>query len=212
MHWSWTAWVVTVAAVALSGAVAAIEGNFQRGARLDMGFVDHGGMWGDLVLLSAANALVIPHVAAAASLLPRSAASAAPGTFAHILCFVAGFALSVLAHRRWYRGERGGRPWREHMWPTRPHGTWVRDLSAAGWLHLLYMSGQLAIVLAYAITPMPAPAVWAVSGLLSVHVPLGLLQPARAVTGRWNAGASRPMLAGVLLAIWFVAAIKLLMP
>ena len=51
VEWSWPTWVASVAAVLLSGAVAWLEGNWVRRSGLSMGFANHGGMWGDLLLL-----------------------------------------------------------------------------------------------------------------------------------------------------------------
>ena len=45
LEWSWPAWLLSVAAVAASGMVAALEGHWNRGRGLDVGFGAHG-MWG----------------------------------------------------------------------------------------------------------------------------------------------------------------------
>jgi hypothetical protein len=196
MDWSWLAWGVTCSAVVVSGVVAAFEGTLRRRPGLDLGFVDHGGMWSDLLLLSCVNAVTVPHLSAL-------------GWPSLVGCAAAALVLAVAAHARWYRGAPGGSPWREHLWPARPHGTWARDLSAAGWMHVVYMTGQLGVILAGAMTPAPSATVWLVSILLSAHLPIGLLLPSRVVTGRWHARGSRALLVAGLVAIWVVAAVKL---
>jgi len=62
MEWSGSAWLASIAAVMVSGAVAAYEGHWRRRAGLDLGFADHGGMWGDLLLLPVANAVAVPWI------------------------------------------------------------------------------------------------------------------------------------------------------
>lgn len=45
---------------------------------------------------------------------------------------------------------------RDQMWPTRPTGRWAADLSRSLWCHVVYVTGELALPLAYAASPMPA--------------------------------------------------------
>jgi hypothetical protein len=62
VEWSWTAWAISVVAVLAAGMLAWLEGNWRRHPELGMGFANHGGMWSDLVLLSMANAVIVPHL------------------------------------------------------------------------------------------------------------------------------------------------------
>jgi hypothetical protein len=183
------AWVVSVAAVMAAALAAWLEGNFRGRPDLDLGFVNHGGMWGDLVLLPVANAVIVPWLS--------------PGIWLIGPLLVAS-GLSVWLHIRWHGGAGVGA--REHMWPTRRHARWWRDLSASGWLHVLYVAGEVALLIAYALTPMPARVVMIVSVALTVHIPLGLLLPARMLTGRWS---SHVLLVPALALVWSVAAVKL---
>ena len=96
-----------------------------------MGFVNHGGMWGDLVLLPIANAAIAPYVAIG-SWLP--------------VTLVMTFLLSCWVHVHWYRGRKPGAHSHEHMWPSHAHGTWWRDLSWSGWAHVFYVAGELAML------------------------------------------------------------------
>jgi hypothetical protein len=191
MEWSGSTWLASIAAVMVSGAVAAYEGHWRRRAGLDMGFADHGGMWGDLLLLPVANAVAVPWIE--------------PGWW-----LVGPFALativSVVLHVWWHGGTRHGV--RDHMWPSRPSGRWAADLSLAGWCHVVYVAGELGLLLAWALSPAPRDVVWAVTIILSLHAPLGVLQPAWFATGRLLAVSVR-LVALALGTAWVVAAAKL---
>src|SRR6266511_1935556 len=91
MEFSWAAWAVSVLAVLASALLAWRQRNFAKRPGLDMGFVNHGGMWGDLVLLPIANAMIVPHLQPGAWLIGALAL---------------GSALSAWVHVHWYRGER----------------------------------------------------------------------------------------------------------
>ncbi len=191
LEWSGLVWAVSVGAVAVSGAVAAREGHWRHSGRLDVGFASHGGMWGDAVLLSIVNAVVVPWIEPGWWL-------AGPA--------LAGVAATVALHAWWHGGRRHGL--REHMWPARPTGRWWRDLSWAGWCHVLYVAGEVAVLAAYAATPLPAPVVLLVSILLTAHVPLGVLQPPW-IASRQIHRSDVVQAAWAIAATWIVAAIKL---
>src|SRR5688500_15898628 len=74
-----------------------MRGDLRRRPELDMGFANHGGMWGELVLLPVANAVIAPHLTSGLWIAPSVA-----------LCS----ALSLWVHVHWYRGDRDvdGRP------------------------------------------------------------------------------------------------------
>jgi hypothetical protein len=193
VEFSWTAWLISAAAVVWSGAVAWLEGTWKRRPGLDMGFVEHAGMWDDLVLLSVANALIVPHLTW--------------GRWAGAAAVIATLA-SLWVHKHWYRGERRDHSF-EHMWPSRPRGTWYGDLSWAGWLHVVYVVGELTLLLGFLVHPMPPIAVAAVAAIFTLHVPIGLLQPRWFMTGRLASLRQQPLLVPCLLALWLVATIKL---
>jgi len=185
------AWLVSVAAVLASGAVAAREGHWRRRPGLDLGFRDHGGMWGDLLLLPVVNALIVPWVDWQPWLL--AAGGVALG-------------VSLALHTWWHGGQRGGV--RDHLWPTRPTGRWMADLSWAGWCHVLYVVGELTLLLAFVGSPMPVMVTVAVAALLAAHVTLGLLQPGWNATGRIVRDDLR-LLGAALTALSVVMAVKL---
>lgn len=193
MAFSWTAWLISVIAVVVSGAIAASEGNWRRRPGLEMGFVNHGGMWGDLVLLPIANAAIVPHIDVDIWL-----------ALAVAVCGVA----SAWVHIHWYRGQTVTHS-REHMWPSRPHGVWWRDLSWSGWAHVLYVIGELSVLVGFLIYAMPDEVIAVVAIIFTLHVPLGLLQPRWFLTGQIATPRQQPLLLPLLATLWVVAFIKL---
>jgi hypothetical protein len=197
MAWSWPAWLVSVGAVAVSGALAWREGNWKKRADLAMGFANHGGMWSDLILLSAANAVIVPHLRFGGWLIGAITLSAIA---------------SVLVHMHWYGhrpadanlDQRGS----NHMWPRRARGTWWRDLSWSGWAHVFYVIGELALLAGFLIHDVAGNAVLLVAIIFTIHVPIGLLQPRYFLTGHIATAAEQPLLIPCLGALWAVIAYK----
>jgi hypothetical protein len=192
VEWSWPVYAVSVGAVVLSGAVAWREGNWGRRAGLSMGFANHGGMWGDLLLLPIANAAVVPHLALGPWLVVALALS---------------IAASVLVHVHWYRGNKTSHA-AEHMWPSRRRGSWYSDLSWAGWLHVLYVAGELIVLAGFLGHATPPVVAIIVCAIFTIHVPLGLLQPRWYLTGRMASLREQPLLLPCLATVWLVTALK----
>jgi hypothetical protein len=182
--------LINVAAVSITGVLASWEGNWQKRPRLAMGFANHGGMWSDLVLLSMADAAIVPHLTVG----PWMIAAVAASTFA-----------SLAVHRHWYhpRGEN------DHMWPSHAQGVWWRDLSWAGWAHVLYVIVQLSVLLGFGLHNAPSDVVIFVAAIFTIHVPIGLLQPRWYLTGHIATVQEQPLLAPLLLALWAVTMLKL---
>lgn len=158
-----------------------------------MGFANHGGMWGDFILLPIANAVITPHLTV--------------GSWIVAALIVATIA-SAWVHRHWHRGSSPSHSC-EHMWPSRPRGTWYGDLSLAGWLHVLYVIGELTILVGFLMHPMPDVTVIVVAAVFTIHVPIGLLQPRWFLTGRMASVRQQPLLVPCLAALWIVAAAKM---
>jgi hypothetical protein len=158
-----------------------------------MGFANHGGMWGDLMLLPIANAVIVPGLT-----IGRWIAVAL------ILSTIA----SVWVHHYWYRGHRVTHS-AEHMWPRRRSGACFRDLSWAGWLHVVYVIGQLTILIGFLLHPLPRAVVLLVAAVFTVHLFLGLLQPRWFVSGQIATLRQQPLLAPLLAALWAVVIAKL---
>jgi hypothetical protein len=200
IDWNWAACGISVAAVVISAALAWAQGCFIKRPGLDMGFFNHGGMWGDLVLLPIANAAIVAHLQ--------------PGIWIAV-GFALGLVWSASVHVYWYRGDKAVRSPRsslhstEHMWPSRPSGSWWRDLSWAGWAHVFYVAGELTVLLGFLLFPMPDEAVAVVLAVFTLHVPLGLLQPRWFLTGEIATPRKQPLLLPLLATLWVVAAVKL---
>ena len=188
-------WWLSVAAVVVSAALAWWQGNFTRRPGLDMGFVNHGGMWGDLLLLPVANAVIVPHLA---------------GGSTQSIALLVAVGLSFWVHVHWYRGDGDrARHSREHMWPSRPHGSWWRDLSWAGCAHVVYVAGELTVLMGFVLFPMPAAVVAVVCVVFTLHVPLGLLQPRWYLTGHIASPRTQPLLVPLLAVLWTTGMVKL---
>ena len=190
MEWSWPTWLVSVVAVVVSGAMAWREGNWARRPGLAMGFVNHGGMWGDLVLLPMANAAIVPHLTI--------------GWWLPSALLVTTIA-SVWVHVHWYGPGGGG----DHMWPSHTRGTWWRDLSWSGWAHVVYVIGELTLLVGFLLHRIPSDVVLLVAAIFTVHVPIGLLQPRWYRTGHLATVQEQPLLAPLLMALWAVMMVKL---
>jgi hypothetical protein len=193
IEWSPIVWAISVAAVVASALIAWREGNWWRGPHLDLGFANHGGMWGDFFLLPLANAAIVPYL----SVGPWLAAAVLATTIA-----------SLWVHHHWYRG---GRPThsREHMWPVRRYNAWWRDLSWAGWAHVIYVAAELSLLVGFLLSPMPLATVLFVTAIFTTHVPIGLLQPRWFLTGRLPTLRQQPLLLPCLVALWVVAWLKI---
>ena len=188
LPWSSLTWLISASAVALSGAVAALEGHWRRSDRVQVGFAIHGGMWGDAVLLPVVNALIVPWIR--------------PGWWL-AATLAGGIVASIALHAWWHGGRPDGV--REHMWPSRPIGRWHADLSWAGWCHVVYVAFEVAVLAAYVVTPIPARVVGLVSVLLTAHVPIGVILPAWTAARRvFRADLWQTALA--IAAIWTIAA------
>ena len=197
MVWSWPAWVVSVVAVVVSGALAWLEGNWAKRPGLAMGFANHGGMWSDLILLSLANAVIVPYLTFGVWLTAAIALSAIA---------------SMLVHIHWY-GHRPPGPGVDqkgsnHMWPRRTRGTWWGDLSWSGWAHVLYVIAELTLLAGFLLHDVPGQVVLLVAIIFTIHVPIGLLQPRYFLTGHVATATEQPLLVPCLAALWAVIAYK----
>jgi hypothetical protein len=200
VHWSWTAWALSVTAVITSAVIAWAEGNWTRRPRLAMGFANHGGMWSDLVLLSMANAAIVPHLSTGWWIAPAVLASTVA---------------SLWVHAHWYRPPSPDAidslmsSGADHMWPSHAHASWWRDLSWAGWAHVLYVVGELTLLIGFALHPAPVDVVILIAAIFTVHVPIGLLQPRWFATGHIATVQEQPLLAPLLLALWAATMVKI---
>ncbi len=197
MLFSRVAWIVSVLYMALAAYVAFREGTFAAGA-VSISFANHGGMWGDLIILPVVNGLIVPYI-------PRLTGKRTITACGLLVCAII---LTVFAHAQWAAmGKAQGTT--DFVFPVHTSGAWYNDLSVSGYLHMVYMSLELTLMFAYAITSMPKRRVYWISGLLTVHVILGQVQPGWYLNGTiWNARTIVPTFTSVLL-IWLVGLYKI---
>jgi hypothetical protein len=185
-----------------------------------MGFANHGGMWGDLVLLPMANAVIVPHLTAGLWIAAAVVLSTAVSIAVHMFWYhpldgdgaTAAQSLprshdapdAAMAHEEGPAVRRG-----DHMWPAHVHGTWARDLSWSGWAHVVYVAGELALLAGFAVHAMPPDVVLFVATIFTVHVPIGLLQPRWYRTGHIATVSEQPLLAPLLAMLWAVTLVKM---
>ena len=172
MVWNWTAWWVCVLWVLVSGAVAYREGTLSRRGwrRVRMGFLEQGGMWGDLLLVSAINALIVPYFVWDEKIFMSAV--------------IVGFGTSSAAHRAWGR-HLAGAGVTSHLWPDLFRRSWLDDLSIAGMLHFAFTWYQVVLFGFYLFSPLPERTIWTVSVLAVVHLTFGTVLPCRAAHARW---------------------------
>jgi hypothetical protein len=94
------------------------------------------------------------------------------------------------------------------MWPARPHGSWWKDLSWSGWAHVVYVAGELSVLVGFLLFSMPDAVIALVCIVFTLHVPLGLLQPRWFLTGEIAGPRKQPLLMPLLVLLWTVAAAK----
>lgn len=183
--------------VLLSAGVSWFEGTF-TGNSVTMGFLNHGGMWGDLFIVPIVAGQIVPHIRRDRRLsLPIGVALVALSAI-----------ITIVVHQRWdAMGEALGTT--DHVFPSHEASIWYRDLSLAGYLHVIYMSAVLALVLAYSLVPVPRSTVLLVSGLLTIHVVLGQVQPAWYSTGTISEPSTIIPTTITVLLVWIVGAWKI---
>jgi hypothetical protein len=159
-----------------------------------IGFLNHGGMWGDLIILSTVNGLAFPYFLKSWILI--------------LSALLTALVVTILAHVQWAKwlrieGTTG------HMFPTHKTGEWYLDMSKAGWMHVFVMAALFAAMLMYSLSPLPVKAVVAVSFLLTAHGFLATMQPGWYCTGKlWTWRNVAPPLFATAL-IWSIAVLKI---
>src|SRR5260370_436194 len=94
MKFSTSAFAATVLAVIVSGAVAFVEGTLTN-RRATMGFLNHGAMWGDLIIMSTLAGIAVPYLN--------------KNRVALLCCMGIAIGATIVAHAiwgRWFRNDR----------------------------------------------------------------------------------------------------------
>jgi|SRR3989344_2318428 len=191
MEFSIAAMIMTMAFVVVSGFVSYTEGTFTS-RNVKMGFINHGGMWDDFFGLAILNGLVAPY-------LKGGYTSAAIGA-----ALIATLAIHAIWEDMLRKTESTC-----HIFPNYNNLYWWKNVSAAGALHIAYMTLQLAVIIMYLYSPMPKHVVWIVSTLLAFHTTFGSIQPGWYCTRKvWTIGNIAPCTVMIIL-IGIIGAIKL---
>jgi len=193
MKFSFAAFSATVLAVVMSGVVSSIERTLTS-RRVTMGFLNHAGMWGDLIIMSIVAGLVLPYIVVNRVCIFSSLSI--------------GIMATLIAHFLWAKWNRADNI-TGHMFPSHDTGRWYLDISAAGWMHFIVMAWLLSLMLMYVTSPMPTRGIVTVSILVTTHVVLATVQPGWYCTGRlWTWGNLGPPLFVAVL-VWGVAIWKI---
>lgn len=120
--------------------------------RRGLPFIAHGGMWGDVIIISPLVGLIVGTHGGDWTLVQI------------VIMFAIAMVLSGVMH------------WTYVQTPFPDSLAWKDEgITAAGWLHLIYMGAAFAVIgLLYFCTPSPSPVVVSLTGfLLSIHVVIG---------------------------------------
>jgi len=159
-----------------------------------MGFLNHGGMWGDLIIMSTASGIMFPY------------ANKIWTVVLPVTCIAVG--VTIVAHMQWAKWSRNDGV-TEHVFPTHETGKWYQDISVAGWMHAIVMTALLSLTLLYAVSPAPRSVVLAASLLITVQVFLGLVQPGWYCTRKLWTWRHFGLPVFITALIWIVALLKL---
>ena len=170
-------WLILAVTAVLGGLVPAVlslrENTFSRrqNPNIRLSFCSHWGVCiADAFLLPVVNGLVFNQLTAAWWLVVVIAAGALVAT--------------LIFHQGWW--PRGASPaYGLHFPSHRKSGgsacLWHRDLSAAGWLHIFFMAGEITILVLFVISPMPREIVIAVGAIMATYPLFGVMEPATAI-------------------------------
>lgn len=160
----WLTILVFLAAVALQGLFAYYDGFFWPSQMLrkvsrGLPFFAHGGMWGDVIIISPLVAIIVERYSPQWSFREI------------VLAILVGLIVSFAMHETYKAG-------------TFPEAhVQYGHLTSAGWVHFGYMAAALAVLGLYYLDAEYTPYMWVVSALLIIHtaigthVVLGLAQP-----------------------------------
>ena len=171
MEFSVTALKLTMAVVVIEGLVAYYNGTLSsiQWKHINLSFMKHWGVLiGDLCIFPIINAFIIPCL---------------HFNWWYVPGFILTLAITLQCHKSWWPD-----PWDENAqgfildsfhddWKVHSKFHWHRAVTPAGWIHVFFMTCQLAILGGYILTPMPRPVINAISSLLVVFLPLGVIEP-----------------------------------
>lgn len=196
VEFSWLAWLVTIAFVVAEGLVSVRERTFSRkqmrSLPIRLSFLWHWGVViGDLCILPIFNGLVVPYFHL--SLLECVA-----------FLFVS-FAVTLVCHFAWWPTTEKALGFIYADWngSSGIREFWYRDITVAGWMHVMFMTVELVAIALYILVPMPGSIVWRVGIIFLVFVLLGVIEPG--VIEGWPLSRKKILATfGFAITLWFV--------
>ncbi len=191
---NWSVAFVSAMFVFFEALVSFAEGTLSKSSyrKPKVSFFAHAGMWGDFLIFPFINGLIWDHLH--------------PFSWQTWLVVLGSLLITLALHVFWASNHSTT----GHMWPNHKTGKWYSDMSMSGWLHVIYMTCQLSILILYALNPMPYFVVVATGVLLTIFWPLGVIQPAYAEKGVWMDKTTAFASVITVGAIWGVSLIKIL--
>lgn len=173
-----------------SALTALAEGAFYR-KRVQMGFLNHGGMWSDFLVLAPACVYVSPFLKWSLRLVGLASGLA--------------IILTWVVHEAWAKIFLS-RSWSGHIFPDPRYGNW-RDISKSGWFHAVGMVAFLTIVLLSFFSGVPRQSALLFRLALTVHVLLACVLPDRFCRSSWKAMEMYLIPLLIIVAIWTLGAV-----
>lgn len=159
---------LTMLAVIVQAVLSALNGTLRPSSKQkpDIAFLQHGGMWADFLIYPLINAAIWPYL---------------EFDLWAILWGPLAISATVAMHALWGNDQQTS----GHMWPAHPHNEWYQNISLAGWVHVLFMTAEIFLLLNFVTSPTPNSVVLLVGLLLTIAWPLGVIQPCYIITDKW---------------------------
>ena len=194
MEFSWLAFFVTISVVCVEGVFAFRNKTFSRKQMrrppVRLTFLWHWGVVvGDLVILPVFNGIVAPYV-----------------HLALWQCIVFSLTAPMITwscHRAWWPTSEKSLNFMSPDWrrSLKQRGCWHADMSSAGWIHFMFMVGQLIMIMGYVFNPMPKELIQQVCIIFLVFIPFGVIEPG--VVEGWPLSTGKKIATfGIAIALW----------
>lgn len=168
MNFSWITLLLTIGLVLLEIFFAWKEKSLfaSQNKRISLPLFQHWGiMIGDLVLLPILNACVVPYFNFPISL--------------YLLFTIIAFVITWFAHKAWWPANDTQLTFMSPSWKNSKKELrfWYKDLSKAGWVHLLFMTAEIVIIAGYIFSRVPVDTVKRVSVIFFAFIPVAFIEP-----------------------------------
>lgn len=149
---------------------------------------------GDLLILPVFNGLVVPYFNFTTSEL--------------FLYLVSALVITSVAHWAWWPTSEKALNFMCPDWGrSGKDGRYrYRDMSVAGWIHFIFMTIQLILIMKYVSTPMSADVVLVIGVIFLVFVPFGVIEPG--VIEGWPLSRNKKFVTfGIALVLWAIVGV-----